>query len=693
MGNRPADTGGVRYLTPACLLLLCLGCTAFPEAPVAPGDAMDTGTSDVGTDTTPEDTDIDTSDTADTTDTPERNDGDPECVADRDCLDTRFCNGLEFCAQGTCRPGVAPNVDDNDPCTTDSCTECADDDPECDRGTQGQLLHVPTGECVCADDGDCDGVICAVTTCVDGQCVSAPTDGGSCTAACLRGDAEGTCTQGACVLPPEGPHQSQLCSNGRDDDCDGQIDNDPDCALADALAVAPQSGSGPVGTGPDHGVALVVTPLAGGDAMRAQATNLYCTSRNILYEQSFDTDDGVLNDPLAEVTNGQGAVVGGRPGSRGGTGLAVCSGGSIQIGPIAFPTSEHGLRITLRVGQPADQRELAAADDRLVVSYRDDATVDVDREPTWIASGVWGRAPLDFGDLHHDIIIDRNSDGSEAWVRIDHWMPTVDTPNRSCFWVDDLVISAVRRPDRLGARHRPTWNAFGGSEARESFDGRSAEDLIPWLGAGPGSHTIGINGALALEGTHSMTWRFDGTAWSTLFLPRLTAPPSVFDRRMPMVTELGLAFAGPANPSPITLGLGLTGPGIETTRYAGAPHPYDVHWVSGLLELATARRRAAFHRVVLPERAKTLTELDIFLSSDDPIDPLALLVVDEVDVFFHGDTVQDSAVTAGASDGPRYPFRLRGVRPGVYRVQCFWQVPLAPTLPTIASSTVDVSLR
>jgi hypothetical protein len=680
----------VRYSTSACLLILCVGCTAFPEQPASSGDPGDVGannTAEVGGDTGFDD--ADTSDPQDTTGP----DADPQCVTDRDCLDSRFCNGLEFCAQGVCQAGVAPDPDDDDPCTHDSCTECADDDLECELGTQGHLVHQPTGECTCTLDDDCDKVACATTTCVEGQCTSDPVDGGRCAAACREGELDGTCENGSCVLPLEGPHQSALCRNGRDDDCDGQVDNNPDCALADALTLDPQAESGSVGTGPDHGVTLVVTPRASGESMRAQADNLYCTARNILYEQRFDSDDSVANDPLAEVVNGPGAAVGGRPGSRGGSGLAICAGASIRIGPLTFPSSEHGLRVSIRVGQTADERELAEADDRVIVSYRDDATVDIDSVPTWVASGVWGRAPLDFGDVQHDIIIDRNSDSSQAWIRIDHWTTNVDAPTRSCFWVDDLVISAVRRPNPLGARHRPTWAAFGGSESRESFDGRSPEDIIPWLAAGQGQHSIGIEDFLALGGTHGLTWRFDGASWSSLFLPRITAPPRVFDRRMPMVAEVGLEFIGPANPSPPALGIGLTAPGVETTRYAGMPHPYDVAWISGALELRPERRRAVFHRVVLPEPAKNMLELDVFVSSDDPIDPLTYLVIDEVDLFFHGDVIEDAAVTAQVSDGPRYPFQLRGVRAGTYRVQCFWQTPLTPNLATIASSPVDVRLR
>src|SRR5262249_39554611 len=38
------------------------------------------------------------------------------------CSDGNACNGAETCQSGTCKPGTAPNCNDNNPCTTDSCT-------------------------------------------------------------------------------------------------------------------------------------------------------------------------------------------------------------------------------------------------------------------------------------------------------------------------------------------------------------------------------------------------------------------------------------------------------------------------------------------------------------------------------------------------------------------------------------------
>ena len=46
-----------------------------------------------------------------------------ECTVDEDCADGLACNGEELCEDGVCRPGDPLECDDDDPCTTDSCSE------------------------------------------------------------------------------------------------------------------------------------------------------------------------------------------------------------------------------------------------------------------------------------------------------------------------------------------------------------------------------------------------------------------------------------------------------------------------------------------------------------------------------------------------------------------------------------------
>jgi len=111
------------------------------------------------------------------------------------CGDANACNGTETCQAGTCTPGAAPNCDDQNACTTDSCAPVT--------GCQ----HAPIDGCrTCTTTADChDGDGCTADSCDSSACRFTETPGcvrcttaadcpppDSCTAAlCL---AEGTCT-------------------------------------------------------------------------------------------------------------------------------------------------------------------------------------------------------------------------------------------------------------------------------------------------------------------------------------------------------------------------------------------------------------------------------------------------------------------------------------------------------------------
>ncbi len=47
----------------------------------------------------------------------------PDCFVDEDCDDRRFCTGVETCREGRCVPGAPLVCNDNDPCTIDQCSE------------------------------------------------------------------------------------------------------------------------------------------------------------------------------------------------------------------------------------------------------------------------------------------------------------------------------------------------------------------------------------------------------------------------------------------------------------------------------------------------------------------------------------------------------------------------------------------
>lgn len=101
------------------------------------------------------------------------------------CADGDVCNGAETCGGGTCNPGVAPTVDDGNPCTADACD-----------ATSG-VTHASANE----------GLVCgAAMIC----------GGGACVAGCPSGQ---TLCGGACVA---GPSHSYL-GDGNANDAAGTL--------------------------------------------------------------------------------------------------------------------------------------------------------------------------------------------------------------------------------------------------------------------------------------------------------------------------------------------------------------------------------------------------------------------------------------------------------------------------------------
>jgi hypothetical protein len=87
------------------------------------------------------------------------------------CSDNNICNGLETCQAGVCQPGSAPNCDDGNPCTTDTCLAVT--------GCQ----HTPLANgTACNDVSVCNGA----ETCLSGVCTAGTPlncdDGNPCTA-------------------------------------------------------------------------------------------------------------------------------------------------------------------------------------------------------------------------------------------------------------------------------------------------------------------------------------------------------------------------------------------------------------------------------------------------------------------------------------------------------------------------------
>lgn len=82
----------------------------------------------------------------------------PECEVDLDCDDGSVCNGLETCVAGSCVAGEVLDCDDGNPCTSDLC------DPLLGCAPQ----PVPDGM-ACADEDACNGdETCQAGTCTGG---------------------------------------------------------------------------------------------------------------------------------------------------------------------------------------------------------------------------------------------------------------------------------------------------------------------------------------------------------------------------------------------------------------------------------------------------------------------------------------------------------------------------------------------
>ena len=121
------------------------------------------------------------------------------------CSDGTACTVGDKCAEGICKPGPAPNCDDSNPCTDDSCnvdSGCvhAHNTTQCSDGSECTLDDIcKDGTCLPGPPADCnDDNICTTDYCDPGVgCIhnvnDQPCDDGN---ACTVGD---VCQTGACV--------------------------------------------------------------------------------------------------------------------------------------------------------------------------------------------------------------------------------------------------------------------------------------------------------------------------------------------------------------------------------------------------------------------------------------------------------------------------------------------------------------
>ncbi len=157
------------------------------------------------------------------------------CESDLDCDDACFCNGREVCSGGTCVAGSDPCSAAT--CATSACTEtdhctAVGDDALCDDGDpcNGAERCDTEDGCRAGAPPSCnDSDVCTIDSCMAGVgCVYEPFDGDG------DGEPSRTCGGNDCDDrdPAIAPGASEVCDNGRDDNCDGVIDiAAPECAL------------------------------------------------------------------------------------------------------------------------------------------------------------------------------------------------------------------------------------------------------------------------------------------------------------------------------------------------------------------------------------------------------------------------------------------------------------------------------
>lgn len=223
----------------------------------------------------------------------------PPCSTNLDCSDGVFCNGLERCLLGHCVAGLDPCTD-NYSCTHDTCDERTQrchrisDDSLCgdSNACNGIERCNPSAPAVVASTGcepvradnrlDCnDNNTCTLDACdsIVG-CVHSPRD--------LDGDGHvaRTCTVDGTQTGSAGddcddndpvtfPGATERCDDGRDNDCDGRVDQaqretcsatNNSCLTAQPIALPTHGSVTVVGSSVDFSV---TTPLAcGGTAPR-----------------------------------------------------------------------------------------------------------------------------------------------------------------------------------------------------------------------------------------------------------------------------------------------------------------------------------------------------------------------------------------------------------------------------------------
>lgn len=659
------------------------------------------------------------------------------------CNDGSWCNGVESCApadsdtdQG-CVAGDAPPVDDGLDCTEHTCEECPQDDADCVPGLHGTIRLV-SDACDCGGDDDCVPAQCWAATCVDGACEAEPADAGTpcenddpcqqdtqcdgsgncrgaricgcesiadcaprpcmerscvdgecvyepgqggapCTTECAE-QPDGTCSQGACVPLPEGPTGTADCDDQVDNDCDGLTDRlDAGCGVATTVQVG---GESTAGAGLDAGGArLALVHFEDDDDLNNQHRNTYCVAQRLRFETEFE--DQIL-DELVTSGGPDGAVTGGRRDRHGNTGVLICQNGYVDIGRLELPPRTDPIKtflVEVEVGAADSPLE---ADEVLFIGWRSELLP----QETWIPAAAPGPEVVRDGGRVR-FMIENGAGMGSLQLRL-----FADSGPGNCAHVDAVRIYEVPRLARVDEepqwREYLTWTYDGRTEpAYQGFESGDPDDFLSFE---EGAFTTQLEGDGVLDGSLGLEFEvIEGTTEGRMALPRFVNHP-VVDRGNPLILDFGAGLEDAEFLARDAFHVIAVPPGGDQALVASTV-PDDLDIIAHHMDLASPLDEMHRYLTVLPEtmkvRAGSYISLAVF-PEDHRVDHL----LDAVHVYwFTRPAQEDVTVELEPSSPPGHgaiPLRVRSALPGTVRVRCYWQVPDDGGYPTVESEQHEV---
>ncbi len=648
-----------------------------------------------------------------------------------------------------CVDGAAPTESDRNPCTTDRCVECDEIDGPCTPGLEGAFVFEPTPSCQCQRDADCEAGTCRRASCnpdtltcelaletdgtrcddgdpctedtlcdrvgecgggrdtCDGRCRSegdceqqpcqiAACDAGECVyrlgpngVECpsdCPGAPTGTCWDGACTLPPEGPLGTFDCDDGEDNDCDGVIDRqDPGCRVSTAVSVG---GSSTASAGLDgQGAAVAAVHLADATPLPAQYRNTYCVAHRMRYEQEFEDPNAIALDPNLTVVGDAQLLTSGVVGSNGRQGLRTCGGAQLDVGPMPLPPiGNPGDTYMVEVDISNDTREGFRDTDVMLLGWRSDLLPD-DRYVLAVAIGpTFG---ID-GSGRYRFFVANVAEMNQLSLRF-----AVATRNGSrCTVIDALRVYQVPHLAQQGAdpTSRTYLNWTYGETTEPAWQPFESVDLDDFLSVSEDGATYRREGDGVLYGATGLEFEaLEGNTRAIVGLPPFTDHPDV-PRGNPLILDLAMG-SDDADWGQGELMHVLAAGAQGQVHLIASTVPDDLSWIVHPMDLPFPA--SAVHRTtaVLPEAFK-VRERQTVLFAAFPDDFRSDHLVDEVHAYwFTTPASQDVTVEYQAPSPPNspvLPLRVRSRLPGRVRLRCYWQVPEGLSYPTVESSSHDI---